>query len=298
MTQVAQSYGKALYRGFMEWATNEDAIKYLDFDVHGANASDACNVLVRNESATVSLTAIVGERAQALPHNAILLNGVACTMANTGDIVTYAAHGLSVGDPVRFGSTTGGVTVATIYFVLTVLSADTFTLSTSKQGGSIQALNADGANTLYTVASQSILTGVVAEADDDTFTTLSPHGFQIGDAIQLSGITGGGTSVTAGTVYYVLTVPTVTTFTIATARAGSTLNVTPDITACTIVPAEEFYETARFSVPVFAAATSTAPVAGLESQPVGNLTGKSRIYLAKSASTAAAFKAYIEVRRS
>lgn len=70
----------------------------------------------------------------------------ACTVANTGDLVTSTAHGLAVGDPIAFGSTTGGFTVYQTYYVKTAPSADTFTVSATL-GGATFNITADGSNT-------------------------------------------------------------------------------------------------------------------------------------------------------
>lgn len=72
--------------------------------------------------------------------------GGGVTFTDTGDIVTYAqAHGLVVGDKVRFGAitTTTGITAGTVYFVKTVPTSTTATLSATL-GGAALALTTDG----------------------------------------------------------------------------------------------------------------------------------------------------------
>ena len=70
------------------------------------------------------------------------LNSVAVgtfTFTDTDDIWTLTAHGLSVGDPVRFttaGTNATGYAANTVYWVISVPTADTLTLSAT-EGGSI-----------------------------------------------------------------------------------------------------------------------------------------------------------------
>lgn len=70
----------------------------------------------------------------------------AVTFTDTGDIVTFVQpHGLAVGDRVVSGTitTTTGITAGTIYFVRTVPSTTTVTLSATS-GGATLALTTDG----------------------------------------------------------------------------------------------------------------------------------------------------------
>lgn len=71
--------------------------------------------------------------------------GPATIVASTGVFTTPAAHGLSVGDQVQVGAvtTTTGITAATTYYVITVPSPTTFTLSATS-GGSALALTGNG----------------------------------------------------------------------------------------------------------------------------------------------------------
>jgi hypothetical protein len=136
---------------------------------------------------------------------------------------------------------------------------------------------------------------VVGTVATDIFTA-EAHGLNIGDAIAFTGAGGG---VTAGVTYYVIE-KDANTFKVSTARGGSAFDV-QDTTAnaCSIV--EEFFEIDSFTVPKWAAATSTEVEQGMvEAQFAGfpNPYNKGRIYFAKSDDTAGAFTAYVEVRRS
>lgn len=71
------------------------------------------------------------------------------TLTDSGDIVGITAHGFAVGDRIVFSSitTTTGLTTYTYYYVKTVPSADTFTISATS-GGSTQTFTTDGTATL------------------------------------------------------------------------------------------------------------------------------------------------------
>lgn len=72
-----------------------------------------------------------------------------------------------------------------------------------------------------------ITTTATLTAASDTITTAVAHGRQVGDGIVIT--TGGslsGTGLTAGRVYYVASVPTSTTLTIASTPGGATLDIT------------------------------------------------------------------------
>lgn len=65
------------------------------------------------------------------------------------EVITEAAHGLAVGDRVRIAIDSGATgATAGYYWVITVPSSSTFTVSTSK-GGSVQAITADGVVDVY-----------------------------------------------------------------------------------------------------------------------------------------------------
>lgn len=79
------------------------------------------------------------------------LIGSATIVASTGVFTTTPDHGLSIGDQVVLGAITSttGVTAATNYFVKTVPSSKTFTLSATS-GGSALSLTTDGSTASVT----------------------------------------------------------------------------------------------------------------------------------------------------
>lgn len=79
------------------------------------------------------------------------------TLTDTGDLVTFAAHGLQNGDKVFFSviTTTTGISINTPYYVVNA-TTDTFQVSLTS-GGAAQALTTDGTGTLkYLVYIQAI----------------------------------------------------------------------------------------------------------------------------------------------
>lgn len=96
----------------------------------------------------------------------------AVTFTDTGDIVTYLqAHGLKVNDRVKFGAITSttGLTAGTTYYVRTVPSTTTVTLSATS-GGSTLALTTDGSSVsatklAVTYASLSRVVGTHEQSD-------------------------------------------------------------------------------------------------------------------------------------
>lgn len=123
--------------------------------------------------------------------------------------------------------------------------------------------------------------------------TLVAHGLNLGDAITFSGAGGG---VTVGVVYYVMAVSNANTFQVSTARGGTAQVLNADA-ANMFTVADEFFALTTINVSKFAAGTSIAPIDGLVSTLVQGWNG-GRLMLEKSAATAAAFSAYVEVRRA
>lgn len=76
---------------------------------------------------------------------------VTITSASPG-VVTWTAHGLSVGDKVRFtttGTIAGGLSVERIYYVKTAPSVDTFTVSETPAGSAINTTSTGSNITAY-----------------------------------------------------------------------------------------------------------------------------------------------------
>ncbi len=165
--------GQVLSRGIAEWSLNEDASKAVDLPIGNwlLDPGDPVILSVRNGSAVVDLTAHYGNLRQCTmltdPHN-----GAACTMNDTANTVTLAAHGLEIGDAHTFGTTVGGVTVGTLYYVVAVSDANTFQFSTAR-GGAAFEITADGANTL-TIAREHMIQSTLTVGKFAAATTITP----------------------------------------------------------------------------------------------------------------------------
>lgn len=72
------------------------------------------------------------------------------------DVITLSTHGLKVGDAVKVSTTTtlpGGLSADTVYYVLTVPSADTLTLSETLNGGTLDITDTGtGTHTMLAIA--------------------------------------------------------------------------------------------------------------------------------------------------
>ena len=72
-------------------------------------------------------------------------------------------------------------------------------------------------------------TTFVGSASTDTITTAAAHGLLVGDRVRLVAGTGAlPTGLAAATDYYVKTVPTTTTLTLAATRNGALIDITAD----------------------------------------------------------------------
>ena len=72
-------------------------------------------------------------------------------------------------------------------------------------------------------------------ASNNRFTTSAAHNFVVGDPVVFSGTTYSGSGITVGTTYYVLTVPTTTTITVAARQGGTEINVTSNGSGSSLV---------------------------------------------------------------
>lgn len=65
-------------------------------------------------------------------------------------------------------------------------------------------------------------------ASTNVFTTSVAHGLVVGDTVTFGPITSGTAGITAGTVYFILTAPTTTSFTVSATSGGAVIDVTTD----------------------------------------------------------------------
>jgi hypothetical protein len=133
---------------------------------------------------------------------------------------------------------------------------------------STAAIGVIPAGTYIAAVSTLAAGGVTASAATDTFTRAA-HGLRVGDSVVFSGLTGGA-GITAGTTYYVVSVPTVNTFKVSVGPPGSTpLDVTTDLTAGTVTGVLVMTDKATGSgAQSLVAEGASVPATGLGADPV------------------------------
>jgi hypothetical protein len=132
---------------------------------------------------------------------------VTATTVTTNVITCASTNTLTAGQPVTFSNNLGGLLGGTVYFVNTVPSTTTFTVS-DVYGGAVFAL---------TTATGSINV-------QQTTTNLT-----VGESIAFTGTSFGNSlfgNILARTVYYVKTVDSTTTFTVSATPSGSAVALT------------------------------------------------------------------------
>jgi hypothetical protein len=109
------------------------------------------------------------------------------TFTDAGDIVTIPGHEASIGDIVSFGAITGttGVTAATEYFVLTVPTANTMTISAT-DGGATLVLTTNGTAASATLNVADGSTKTVPAATTRTFTAVAESGYELAAGVTTS----------------------------------------------------------------------------------------------------------------
>jgi len=162
-------------------------------------------------------------------------------------------------------------------------------------GSMIRAFGSDSTTHVAQACTMTAATDVIA---------CTGHGFKIGQAVEFSATTGG--VIVAGTVYYVIADGFgANAFKVSATREGSTVNLDASDAAAanTVIVADEFAELDTMAVPAFVAAVDTAPGAPVQGVVSSLISGwpngeRGRLILFKSAATAAAFSAFVEVRRA
>ena len=194
----------------------------------------------------------------------------ATTVAATGNLVTVTSTtGMYAGMRIVFTGTAFGNLVANKwYWIVSVASTTTITITDSYGGSAINPGTASGTmtvtagsvpethgtitynNTLSTIKGAEIIranktflayegtayvdasyggTVTTTTASNNRFTTGSAHNLTVGDPVVFSGTNITGSGITIGTTYWVLTTPTTTTFTVTTTKTGSSaVDITAD----------------------------------------------------------------------
>lgn len=104
----------------------------------------------------------------------------------------------------------------------------------------ILAVNSDAQVFRYTVNGERIQltnkTNAVTLSNAGDVVNLTAHGYSVGDSIGFSSLTNESAGAAINTVYYVATVPTADTFTLASQRGGSALVLTADFSGVLVSP--------------------------------------------------------------
>jgi hypothetical protein len=180
------------------------------------------------------------------------LNNTAFVLATaSGSInVQAATANLIVNEPIVFtGTTFGNIVANTTYYIQSIVSNTTFTVSSTINGFAVALTTATGAamtstfaiptfplNIGSTTVTSNLITTATVSVTNTTVTTnvitcTSTVSLNVGQAIVFAGTTFG--NIVAGTVYYVQSIPSTTTFTISLILNGSQFVLTTATGTCT-----------------------------------------------------------------
>ena len=195
--------------------------------------SDATHIFVSatyNGLAITTATPAVGT-ASLLFYSTISITATAVNASNQVVSVTPAGFSLQVGYPIVFTNTLGYVNSGVVYYVASLASPTTFTISATLNGPTfvtgVQTLTTSSG--LTSGVSSTILVVVASWATSGNITvtgTGRPCGFMVtGMPVVFNTSFGGAGGIVAGTKYYVLTIggaPGYTAFQVTTTYSGST----------------------------------------------------------------------------
>lgn len=157
-------------------------------------------------------------------------SGTTVTITKSGTAATFTTtsnHGLAVGDPVVLSGGTfyTGLSTNTVYYVKTVPTSKTYTLSATSGGTAVSISGSQSGTHTYVeaVATTSAGSGThsFTEPGAPSIFTSNGHGLAVGDAIALRSTGSVPTPLSASTIYYVSS-KTNNTFTLATGSSTGT----------------------------------------------------------------------------
>ena len=186
----------------------------------------------------------------------VTLGGTVFALTTASGSITYSqgTSALIVGQPITFSGTTfGNIVAGTTYYVQVIASSTTFTVASTAGGSAFVLATASGtmfgAVTYPSVASLSITntttgTNVLSTASvaisattttTNLITCVSTATLSIGQPLTVSVATGG---LLTSTSYYVLTIPSATTFTVSATLNGAVfaLTTTAIVSSFTLIP--------------------------------------------------------------
>lgn len=166
----AQNASEANYTGYARVAVNRNSGGWT---VSGNNVSNAGAVTfgactAGSNTITHFSVGVASSGATKILYKGVLGSVLGPFRGNaTDDVVTIEAHGLSVDDRVAFyagpnGALPTGVAEGTVYWVKTVPSADTITISAT-QGGATLDITADGDGAAYKVVPLAVSAGITPQ---------------------------------------------------------------------------------------------------------------------------------------
>jgi hypothetical protein len=140
------------------------------------------------------------------------------SMVTTGGVTTFtstADHNMQLTDPVTANITSdvNGFVAGTTYYVKTIPTSTTFTLSATSGGTAL-------GNFGIVVSANAVIQSVSTTLGISTFTTNANHGLSIGNTFTPNISTNG---FILNTTYYIKTTPTLTTFTLSVTPTGVAL---------------------------------------------------------------------------
>ena len=145
---------------------------------------------------------------------AILPNTKTATISVASPAVVTMANSFVAGQPIVFATTgqlpTGIVAGTTYYVIAAGLSGSSFQIAATVGGA---AINTTAPAFTVTIASPGVF-------------TKTAHGYAVGDAVRFATTGALPTGIVAGTTYYVKTVPTADTFTVALTPEGAVIATT------------------------------------------------------------------------
>ncbi len=229
---------------------------------------------ISHKARQIAASGAVAEATNLIENAIATIRGTVTTTATdvaaTGNLVTVGSTtGMYAGMRIVFAGTAFGNLVANRwYWIASVASSTTITITDNYQGTAINPGTASGSmtvtagsghethgtvtynNTLGTIKGAEIIranktflayeatayitasyggTVTTTTASNNRFTTGSAHNLTVGDPVVFSGTNITGSGITIGTTYWVLATPTTTTFTVTTTKTGtSAVDITAD----------------------------------------------------------------------
>jgi hypothetical protein len=196
--------------GDTEWVARREVLTanrtyYVGYDMGSAAISIASPGVVTKTAHGLAAGARVSF--------AILENKKTAAISLANPAVVTMANSFAAGQPIKFSSTgrlPPGIVAGQTYYVLVAgLSASSFQFSATPGGAAISTASAPSFT--VTIASPGVFTQVA-------------HGLSVGMPVRFATTGALPTGLTAGTIYYVKTVPSADTFTVAATPEGTAIN--------------------------------------------------------------------------